>query len=125
MQHLEKELKEKIIEKKKKKGYSLISDDVFMLFSKKEGYKVAVKVNNGKVTSKFIREIDHQPSEYDKIKDTEELKIWCKDQEEVFKQLSKDGIVISQLTNIPDLMDVNYELKEKEEKQKKQLSKED
>lgn len=125
LQNLEKELKEKIKSNLEEKGYTLISDGVFMLFSRKEGYKVAVKVNNGKVTSKFLREIDHPPSEYDRIKDTEELKIWCRDQEEVFNQLKKEGIMVSQVTNIPDLMDINYEVKEKKEKKIKELTKED
>ena len=122
---LEKELKEKVKSKLKEKGYSLISDNEFMLFSKKEGYKTAVKINNGKITSKFIREIDHQPSEYDKIKDKEELSEWCKDLEEIINHLEQDGIAIRQITNIPDLMDINYEVKEETTERKKQLTKEE
>jgi len=120
----ETETKEKMKEKMKEKGYALIQDGEIMKFGKKD-HHILMRIDQGKLTTKFVKEVDQLPNEYERLKDRQEMEQWCSLFEDIKKELQQDGIFISTTTNITSLQDVNYEVRRAVRKQKKYMQKGD
>lgn len=94
-----------------KKGY--INTD-------KEEYKLAYRIENGKLNLAFTRIIDENTkiNEYEKEKDKQMAKKWCSDFEKISELLKSQGIDLKkEFVKEPDEIDIRYEIKKKSNKQ--------
>ncbi len=110
----EEEVKEEVINQLLLKGYIIENENNQILYIDTDdiNYKIMMKIKNGKITSKFVKLVDkenYKPSEYERIKDTEKMKKWCSDFEQIKERLKEKGIVIKNKKTIYELEEgINY-----------------
>ena len=76
--------------------------EFYHLESPYEGYRVRVRVDGGKVSTRLVRVVGSEEeaksqNEYQRQKDEETGKKWCRDLEEIYGSLENEGIFIEQI----------------------------
>jgi len=114
-----------IIDKLRELGYSIVSDEEEIEKAIKEGkvveirtpygedYVIKVKVQNGLLTTKFVKILteERQLSQYEKEKDVYVAKKWCEDFDKLVEKLRKNNIKIDIKARKDPEKEINYEVR--------------
>ena len=123
---------DKITQAFEEMGYkfeSVVENEKGYINTDKEDYKIAYRIENGKLSLAVTRFVDGniKINEYEKAKDKEFAKKWCSDFEKISELLEKEGILLhKEMLKEPDEVDIIYEkidgkLKEEKAKQEKSI----
>ncbi len=111
-------------------GYELFSEnqeiveklergEIIYLNSDKKEYKIMLKMKNNLLSSRFVRVVGSEKekesiSTYQKERDREEAKKWCKTYDKLVKLLEKEGIILNEKIRIePMEQEISYIVDEK------------
>ena len=108
-------------------GYTIIGDDAEIKEGKVielrtpygEDYILKVRVQDGKITTKFVRvlEEERELSTYEKERDVYTAKKWCGDFDTLLEKLKEEGINVEVKARVePEERGIDYEVRKKEKR---------
>jgi len=109
-------------------GYSfeeVVFDEKGYIDTDNTEYKIAYRIENGKLTLAFTRFIDKEVkiNEYEREKDRKMAKKWCSDFEKISKLLEKEGIKLKkEMVKEPEKVDIRYETIESKKERKSKIA---
>lgn len=76
----------------------------------KEDYKIAYRIDDGKLSLAFTRLVEEEPNEYEREKDKKEAKKWCSNFNKITELLDKQGIHLEkEMVKEPEEVEIRYE----------------
>ncbi|MCS7165734.1 MAG: hypothetical protein RMJ51_05635 [Candidatus Calescibacterium sp.] len=131
--YIRQSLKEKLKDTLDKLGYQLIDHSIIEQLTKGEviyldlpysqDYKVQVKLTeDNQIYFRLVKFVDHlSQSEYEKQRDMEIAKQWCKDYDKILEMLKSYGIIIENFQRVePEEAEIVYILREEKKKERVQ-----